>query len=93
MKNYFFSYLDGFNEITIIVPNQLQNENKKFQLEGENFSVSLIIQEIISLGAETKYICTADDTIHLNKSYVVVDEKNNRSFLRIGKVVRTELLI
>lgn len=91
MKNDFFSYLDGFNEITIIMPIRLENENKQFELEGENFSTSLIIEEIISIGDEIKYVCSVDDTIYLNESYIVVDEQGNRSFLRIGKVVRTEL--
>lgn len=91
MKNDFYSYLDGFNEITIIVPNSIYNENKKFHLEAENFTAELIIQAIIPIGDETKYQCAIDDTIELNESYVVIDEEDNRSFLRIGKVVRTEL--
>lgn len=91
MKNDFFSYLDGFNEITLIVPNELNNKNKKFQLEGENLSSPLVILEIINLSTETKYVCRINDTIILNECYTVVDEDGNRSFLRIGKVVRTEL--
>lgn len=91
MKNDFYSYLDGFNEITLIVPNVIYNENKKFRLEAENFTAELIIQAIIPIGEETKYQCSIDDTVELNESYVVIDEQNNRSFLRIGKVVRTEL--
>lgn len=91
MKNDFYSYLDGFNEITLIVPNKINNKNKKFHLEAENFTAELIIYDISNLGDETKYQCGIDDTIQLNQSYIVVDEDDNRSFLRIGKVVRTEL--
>lgn len=91
MKNDFYSYLDGFNEITIIVPNSISQTNKKFHLEAENFTTELVVNKINSIGEETKYQCSIDDTIELNLSYVVVDELDNRSFLRIGKVVRTEL--
>ena len=69
MKNDFYSYLDGFNEITLIVPNNLYGENKTFTLEGENFSTSLVIYEITLIGDETKYRCGIDDTLYLNKSY------------------------
>ncbi len=91
MKNDFFSYLDGFDEITLIVPKKIDKENKTFQLLGENFVTPLLISEVISIGRETKYVCKINDTIFLNKAYVVVDESQNRSFLRIGKVVRTDL--
>jgi pullulanase len=91
MKNDFYSYLDGFNEITLIVPNSIYKDHKRFHLEAENFTTELIIYAIIPLGNEIKYQCGIDDTILLNESYVVVDEDDNRSFLRIGKVVRTEL--
>ncbi len=91
MKNDFFSYLDGFNQITIIVPNAINQDNKTFQLEAENFSTDLKVLEIIPIGRETKYLVEVNETIFLNQSYIVVDEFKNRSFLRIGKVVRTEM--
>ncbi len=91
MKNNFFSYLDGFNLITIIVPNKTNQLNKSFKLEAENVSIPLRIIQTYALGDETKYICEVNETIFLNESYIVIDESNNRSFLRIGKVVRTEL--
>ena len=50
MKNDFYSYLDGFNEITLIVPNSIYKDHKRFHLEAENFTTELIIYAIIPLG-------------------------------------------
>lgn len=50
MKNDFFSYLDGFNLISVIVPKQIDKPNKTFQLDAENESIPLIIKEVVSLG-------------------------------------------
>ena len=91
MKSEFFSYLDGFNLITIIVPNEINGYNKKFNLIAENETIPLTILHIESLGSETKYTTEVNETISLNESYYVSDEERRLSFLRIGKVVRTEL--
>lgn len=91
MKNDFFSYLDGFNLISVIVPKQIDKPNKTFQLDAENESIPLIIKEVVSLGRETKYICEFNETIELNQAYILKDEEDNQSFLRMGKIVRTDL--
>ena len=91
MKSEFFSYLDGFNLITIIVPNRYNGTHKSFSLVSENETVPLTIMKVESLGLETKYTTEVNETIQLNESYYVIDENRRLSFLRIGKVVRTEL--
>lgn len=91
MKNDFFSYLDGFNLITIMVPNVFDNDHKKFTIENEFQKIILTILKVQPLGTETKYTCSINDTIYLTQSYVVYDEARNQSFLRTGKIVRTEL--
>src|SRR5690554_5469611 len=91
MKNDFFSYLDGFNLINIIVPKKIDNMNKSFVLKSVNQTIPLHIEEITNLGRETKYTCEINETISLNESYNIFDEHQNQSFLRIGKVVRTDL--
>lgn len=91
MKNDFFSYLDGFNLINIIVPKKIDNMNKSFVLKSVNQTIPLHIEEITNLGRETKYTCEINETISLNESYNIFDEHSNQSFLRIGKVVRTDL--
>ena len=91
MKSDFFSYLDGFNLITIIVPKPLDNDHKKFTLESGVQKISLNITKMQSIGAETKYTCAINDSIFLNQNYMVFDESRNQSFLRTGQIVRTEL--
>lgn len=93
MKNDFFSYLDGFNLITVIVPKKVDNPNKVFQLDAENESIPLVIKEIIPIGRETKYLCEFNETIELNKAYIVKDEDNNQSFLRMEKLLELNCLI
>lgn len=91
MKSDFFSYLDGFNLITIIVPNRLNNPNKQFNLISENETIPLTIVQVEPLGQETKYITEINETIQLNENYYVSDENRRLSFLRVGKIVRTDL--
>lgn len=91
MKSDFFSYLDGFNLITIIVPKTLDNDHKKFTIESGVQKIALTILKMQSIGAETKYSCAINDTIFLNQNYMVFDESRNQSFLRTGQIVRTEL--
>lgn len=91
MKSEFFSYLDGFNLITIIAPNEFNSYDKKFNLISENETIPLTILNVESLGMEMKYTTEVNETIALNESYYVSDEERRLSFLRIGKVVRTEL--
>lgn len=91
MKNNFYSYLDGFNLITIILPKKLNNESKSFTLKGLNYLILLTIISVEELHNEIKYSCEINDNIILNESYNVVDELNNISFLRVGKIVRTSM--
>ena len=60
MKNDFYSYLDGFNKITIIYPKEklVNKNNKRFYTLVEHESLELTIKEINDLGREVKYICS-----------------------------------
>ncbi|MDY0210421.1 MAG: type I pullulanase [Acholeplasma sp.] len=91
MKSDFFSYLDGFNLINILVPEKLENDHKKFSLENESQTILLTIQNKQKIGREIKYSCSINDNIFLNQNYMVYDEGRNQSFLRTGSIVRTEL--
>lgn len=91
MKSDFFSYLDGFNLVTIMVPKPIDNDHKKFTLESGVQKIALTIVKMQNIGAETKYSCAINDTIFLNQNYMVFDESRNQSFLRTGQIVRTEL--
>jgi len=93
MKEQFYSYLDGFNRITVIYPKEhLSNISlKHFYVIIEDNLVELSIKETIDLGREVKFVCSLPDSLSLNIEYTIVDEKRKRSSLRIGSIVRTDL--
>ena len=93
MKSDFYSYLDGFNRITIIYPKEkLVNKNNKcFYTIVEHDKIDLTIKEVHDLGKEVKYVCSLPESLHLNIEYTVLDERGNRSELRTGSIVRTDL--
>ena len=93
MKQHFYSYLDGFNRVTVIYPKEyLTNVNlKKFFVLIEDNAIELSIKETIDLGREIKFICMLPESLSLNIEYTIIDEKNRRSNLRIGSIVRTDL--
>ena len=93
MKNDFYSYLDGFNRVTIIYPKDrlFNKHNKNFYMLVEHEKIELSIKEMYDLGREVKYICVIPESLHLNVEYAVVDERNNRSELRTGAIVWNDL--
>ena len=93
MKSDFYSYLDGFNRITIIYPKErlVNKNNKRFYTLIEHEALELLIKEVHDLGGEIKYICSIPESLHLNIEYNVIDERGNRSELRTGSIVRTDL--
>jgi pullulanase len=93
MKEQFYSYLDGFNRVTVIYPKEhLSNVNlKKFYVLDEDTKIELTIKETIDLGREIKFICSLPESLSLNIEYTIVDEKQKRSSLRIGSIVRSDL--
>lgn len=93
MRNDFYSYLDGFNRITIIYPKDklVNKNNKNFFALVEHEKIELTIKDIHDLGKEVKYVCSLPESLHLNIEYAVVDERGNRSELRTGAIVRTDL--
>lgn len=93
MKDNFYSYLDSFNRVTIIYPkkNLGKNKDKSFFVLVEDEMFSLSINEVNDLGKEIKYTCSLPESLALNIEYTVVDEIQNRSVLRTGSIVRTDL--
>lgn len=73
------------------MPNRFNRHNKAFNLISENETIPLTIIKVEPLAQETKYTTEINETLELNASYYVSDEERRLSFLRIGKIVRTEL--
>lgn len=92
MKNKFYSYIDGFDRITIIVPHKYRTTVvKKFLISSGLDRDEVIINSVENLGNEKKYICSITEAINLNKDYVIFDDQNERSNLRIGSITRSQM--
>ena len=88
----FYSYLDDFNQITIIVPKRYRNDfSEYFKAIGNDEEIDLEIISSELLGDERKYVTRFDGYILLNHSYFIYDDNNETSELYTGKIVRTEL--
>lgn len=88
----FFSYLDGFSEITVIVPLKYREDYvESFKVIGNEEEIELEIISSELIGNERKYITRYDGYILLNQMYHVFDDHNQSCELFTGKIVRTEL--
>lgn len=88
----FYSYLDDFNLITIIVPLKYRGDiTSYFKVIGNDEEINLEIISSEIIGEERKYITMFDGYILLNQMYFIYDDKNETSELFTGKIVRTEL--
>ena len=81
MKENFYSYLDGFNRVTIIYPKKrgYNTKQKSFFVLVEDAMLELSITETIDLGQEMKYCCLLPESLALNIEYTVIDESHHRS--------------
>jgi pullulanase len=88
----FYSYLDDFNLITIIVPKSYREHDIPcFKVVGNEEEIELEIEKIEIIGLEKKYTARFDGYILLNKVYYVFDDDGESSELFTGKIVRSEL--
>ena len=88
----YFSYLDDFNQITIIVPLKYRSDFAGyFKVIGNDEEIDLEIISNELIGEERKYITRFDGYILLNHTYYIYDDNDETSELFTGKIVRTEL--
>lgn len=90
-KHTFYAYLDGFDELTIIIPVKHHRDNAHFHLIGNDEEIVLDIIEKHHIGDEIKLIATFDAYIDLKTIYHVRDDEGHEAELRTGKIVRTRL--
>ena len=58
MKNKFYSYIDGFDRITVIVPHKYRTSIvKRFVISSGLDKDEVIINSVENLGNEKKYNC------------------------------------
>ena len=91
MKNRFYAYLDSFDEITLIIPNELFNNEDTYKLIGNDEIIDLEIKETTSLGKEEKVVVSFDAYLKLELVYKVVSSSATEAELYDGKIVRTSL--
>ncbi len=90
--NKFYSYLDDFSQITIIVPTEYrESDSLSFKVVGNDEEIELEIENVEVIGFEKKYTARFDGYILLNQMYYVFDDQGISSELFTGKIVRTEL--
>ncbi len=88
----YYSYLDDFSIITIIVPLKYREDLAEFfKVVGNEEEIDLEIIDSELLGTERKYTCKFDGYILLNHMYFIYDDNDETSELYTGKIVRTEL--
>jgi pullulanase len=92
MSSNFYSYLDDFTQITVIVPLKYREDFvKSFKVIGNDEEIDLEIISTELIGNERKYITRFDGYILLNHMYHIFDDRNESSELFTGKIVRTDL--
>jgi len=88
----FYSYLDDFSQITILVPIKYRDDFvKTFKAVGNDEEIELEIISSELIGTERKYITRFDGYILLNVMYHIFDDRGESSELYTGKIVRTDL--
>lgn len=88
----FYSYLDDFSRITILVPIRYRDDFvKSFTVVGPDETIELEILSSEIVGNERKYITRFDGYILLNHMYHIKDDRGTKSELFTGKIVRTDL--
>ncbi|NMD72736.1 type I pullulanase [Bacillus sp. DNRA2] len=86
----FEAYLDELHVITILLPKSYQNGiSNHFYLIEDGIRHELQIAEIISLGANIKYICHYKSEVQFGETSWIVDEHGGVTDLQIGSVIRT----
>lgn len=90
-KQNFYSYLDDFDEVTIIIPKKNFQSENSYYLVGNEEVIDLKVSQILDLGDEYKLITHFKAYIDLGKIYQVEDASGDISELYTGKIVRSDL--
>ncbi|MDR6122039.1 pullulanase [Bacillus sp. SLBN-46] len=87
----FLAYLDELHIITILLPLSYHGGvSSSFYLVNESEKCPLDIIAKSEIGGHHKYICRFSGDYFFEKQYWVVDEKEGKTDLQIGAVIRTE---
>ncbi len=88
----FTAYLEGFHEISVLVPYDYhEGYIESFIAAGNNEKIPLEIEKTTQYDDYVKYSLHFTGFIFLNKHYDIVDNHGSRVELFSGEVVRSEL--
>lgn len=90
-KQKFYSYLDDFDEVTMIIPKENYKKKNSYFLVGNDEVIDLNVSQRLEIGPEYKLIAHFKAYIDLGKIYHVEDASGEISELYTGKIVRTDL--
>ncbi|MDD3865231.1 MAG: type I pullulanase [Candidatus Izemoplasmatales bacterium] len=91
INDYFYPYLDDFDELTIIVPLSNYRDDNTYWLMEKDEKIALTIREKDTLSAEIKLVCSFSALVYLENNYFVVDSYGNQGEVKTGKIVRTDM--
>ena len=90
MVRPFNAYLDGMNQITIIIPSSYEHPiSNFFKLINNEKEIPLIIESKIDFPSFLKYVCHINENVDLGQMHWVLDANLMRTDLQIGAVTRT----
>lgn len=88
----FEAYLEGFHDITVLVPYTYQDGNvESFLAKGNNETIYLEIVKKEAYDTYIKYTLHFNGFIFLNKHYDIIDNRGEKCELYSGEIVRSDL--
>jgi len=90
IKRAFEAYIDGFQEITMIIPKtNKQTEHTYFHLVHEHNQTRLPVTSRVEFETFIKYTVHSPNTLLLDQSYEIEDEFGFRTDLQVGGVIHS----
>ncbi len=89
IRRVYDAFLDKFDEITILVPTELDSDTKSFSILLKEVSCPLVVDDKFLLDGFVKYVCKFDFDLPFGKTHLIVDDAGNQTDLQIGAIIRT----
>ena len=83
------AYIDSYDIISLLLDKSIDPVNKSFYLLDGRCKTKLEIIDTYEEYDFYKFIIKFDDSICLNKDYLVIDELGNEGKLILGAIIRT----
>lgn len=84
------AFLDQINEIAILVPKNLEKEDKAFYIKSNHGNEQLTIEQKVNIETHVKYVCQFTSDLQFGQTYMIIDERGIETDLQIGSVIRSD---